>query len=91
MMFGNGYNGIGRCFRFGHGYGYPNGFGMMIMMGIVLLLIVVAAILLLRRTNRTQSGKEALEILKLRYVKGEISEEEFRRSINLLNNKDLLN
>lgn len=82
MMFGRGYNGFSNCFGFGSGFMY-SGWGM-IMMTAFILLAVIAIIYFAKRTGHRQSSNEAMEILKMRLVKGEISEEEYFRRKTIL-------
>lgn len=64
-------------FYYGHmfGWGIGGGFMMLLFWGMVILLIVW----LVREVGGTSSNQpnRALEILKERYAKGEISKEEF--------------
>jgi putative membrane protein len=53
----------------------------------VTVLIVVLVILLIKRNHKTGSTDEALELLKLKYVKGEITEEEFQQKKSVLTQK----
>ncbi|MBS3994693.1 MAG: SHOCT domain-containing protein [Alkaliphilus sp.] len=81
MMYGSRYNGINSCFeRFGFMH---NGIGM-ILVFILILAITVTIILLLTRNSRHKSGDSALKELKLRYAKGELSEEEFLKRKHLI-------
>jgi putative membrane protein len=80
-MFGRGYNGLNNCFRFG--YGFMNGsFGMVMMLAFVVL-TVIAIIYFVKRTGNN-SGSNAMEELKMRFARGEISEEEFLKKKNIL-------
>lgn len=73
-MFGRGYNGINSCFgNFGLMH---NGLGMVVMF-LALFVISVAIILLITRYKRNRAEDSAMEELKLRLVKGEISEDEY--------------
>lgn len=82
-MFGRGYNGIGNCF--GMGYGFMNrGLGMIIV-AVLIILAVVAVIYFTRKSNANKSSGEAMEILKIKLAKGEITEEEFISRKNTLN------
>jgi putative membrane protein len=66
-----------------HGYGW----GWMVMMGVIMLLVLVAliaaVILLLRRYPATRqvdnAANEALRVLRDRFARGEIDEEEYVR------------
>ena len=71
----------------GH-YWWGGGWGMFpLMMPFYLILLVVVVLLLLFGRRRDGQGQEsALDILKKRYARGEISQEEFERM-----KKDLLN
>lgn len=83
MMFGRGYNGIADCFGFGPGFMYGGG---MLMMAGLLILAVVALVLFVKRNGpkKSTAGDEVLEALKMRLVRGEITEEEYIRRKNIL-------
>lgn len=91
MMFFRGATGWGRGINgtFGMMGGYMNsGWGLLIM-GIVLLvvvLIVVAVVAAIRKSHRTSlvQGSESLAVLNERFVKGEITEEEYTRMKRVL-------
>ena len=77
--------GQGQGQGFGQGFG-PGGYQMMSPLGgglfmiLGLVLIIVLAVWLLRRSPSGGAGGEtALDILKKRYAKGEISREDFER------------
>lgn len=77
MMFRGGFGGFGNCF--GAGYGLMHrGWGMIIMLGIFAL-AAVAVILIARKTGRRHVDSAALEALKMRLARGEISEDEYIR------------
>jgi putative membrane protein len=67
------------------GWGHHIGFFSMIMMVLFLIAVIIAVIFLIRwlaaspghRNHEARSGDSALEILKIRYAKGEINKEEF--------------
>ncbi|MFT8889583.1 MAG: SHOCT domain-containing protein [Ethanoligenens sp.] len=85
MMFTRLYGDFRGCY--GYGAGSFFGIGGFVMLAAVVILAAVAAIVVLRvlkRAGRTHSSGEALETLKLRYVKGEISEEEYLRLKKIL-------
>ncbi len=74
---GWGFNGAGNCFGFAGagGWGGMLGFGIQL---IILLIIVFAGIKLFKSTtNHGNPNNLALSILEERFVKGEISEEDF--------------
>jgi uncharacterized membrane protein len=84
MMYGRGYNGISNCFG---GFGFFNsGIGMFMML-ILFLTVAIAVILLLTRTKGNKSANNALEELKIRLAKSEISEGEYRKSKSLIDLK----
>ncbi len=76
-FFGRGFN----CFG-------PEGFFFASpwMMGIsILVLVVVAVVIIKTLKNRSNNGNdEALELLKIKFVKGEISEEEYLKKKSVL-------
>ena len=59
------------------------GSGMIIMLGLTAL-VVVGIILLIKKTGHRQSDNAALEALKMRLAKGEISEEEYLKRKTIL-------
>ena len=75
MMFGNGFNGMGNCF----GYGLMRGGGGMIIMLAVTLLIVAGVVFFTRKNARRRTENAALDALKMRLARGEISDEEYLR------------
>lgn len=84
MMFGNGYNNFNSCIAgFGHMHG---GAGIFMIFALILMAAcgaILAALLIRRKKFQPESG--ILDELKLRYVKGEITEEEYVKRKNLLN------
>jgi putative membrane protein len=73
---------------YGPGYGPGGGWGHMMSYGYggnfiwVLFLVLIAVIVFLILQNARsgkRNGQSALDILKLRYAKGEITKEEFER------------
>lgn len=84
MMFGRGYNMLGNCFGWGSGYFY-GGWGMMIAAGfIVLALAAIAISYLARKKDHNKTNDLALETLNIRFVKGEITEDEYIKRKNIL-------
>lgn len=71
------------CFT---GYGMQGGF-----MGFTMIfwLIIIAAIVyfIYKKYNSTSSNSEALELLRLKFAKGEINEEEYLNKKNVLMKK----
>ena len=82
MMYGRGYNGFSSCF--GCGSGFMHNWSGMILMFLFIIITAIAVIFLIKRTNRSKSGNDALEMLKIRLAKGEISEDEYFRRKNLI-------
>jgi putative membrane protein len=64
---------------------YPYGGGLL-MMGLGLILLLVLAYFLFRiRGSQTGEAKESpLDLLKKRYINGEISQEEYQEKKNIL-------
>lgn len=82
MMFRRGYNGFSNGFGFGSGF--MHGGLDIIMMVAFILLTVIAVIYFVNRTNHRQPRNEALESLKMRFAKGEISEEDYLKRKNII-------
>ena len=72
---------------FGYGYGGPGGWlwmlgGLVVMVGVVLL--VVWAFGGAMRTSRDDGRPTPLEILRERYARGDITQEEFEQARQIL-------
>jgi putative membrane protein len=81
MMYGNWF-GKGLCPAWG---GY-NGFSMwhgLMLLGFILLIIGVVLIL----RNKKVSSSESIELLKVEYIKGNITEEEYLNRKNVIERK----
>lgn len=76
--FNQGFYGNGACYGLGY---FNNGWNIVFGIG---LIITIALLFYLFVHNKKRVSSDALEILKLQYVKGEISEEEYYRRKNLL-------
>lgn len=77
--FNQGFNGNGFCpglGYFNHGWGMIAGIGLIITIALLFYLFV--------HNKKKRVSSEALEILKLQFVKGEITEEEYFRRKSLL-------
>ncbi|WP_461206328.1 SHOCT domain-containing protein [Clostridium sp. DL1XJH146] len=83
MMFNRGYFGNRGCF----GYGIMGGWSSLIMIGFAIVIIIVALILWNKRKNFSDNDDQILYELKLKYVQGEISEEEYLSRKNVLKSK----
>ncbi|EST11540.1 SHOCT domain-containing protein [Sporolactobacillus laevolacticus] len=82
MMYARGFDGFGGCFGYGTGL-----VGPWIIMGIGVLLlaaVTIAAMVLFKKASHKKMDEGALDILKLRYAKGEMSEEEYLRMKKVL-------
>lgn len=76
MMYANG---------FGRGFGCFGPYGGSFWgMGITLVVIAVAIYLVIKLVNRNSHSSSALDILKMKYVNGEITEEEYIQRKNVL-------
>jgi len=93
MMYGRGYSGSGyngsgfsenaRCF----GYGFMNnGWGLLIIAGVIIAIVLLVYIFLHNR-NKNVSKNTLFEVLKMKYVQGEISEEEYLKRKEVLGRK----
>ena len=86
----NGFGGIGSCFRNGymngygfmHNYGY-NGWSFLIIFG-VLAILSLLIFLIVHNSKQKKLHGDSLEILKMKYVRGEITEEEYLRRKSVL-------
>ncbi len=74
-MFTRGYGGLDNCFWFFGRYLY-GGWGVLMLVAIVLAAIVLS-VLVVKKGNKKDTSKDALERLKIRYVNGELTEEEY--------------
>ena len=78
------------CFDNMMNFGYGNSWWFMIYDGLKLLVIIGAvifiSIMLMNRSNNdhASNSNRAINILKERYARGEISEEEYRDQLNKL-------
>ncbi len=81
-----------------HGWGMGNGSGVLMFVAMILFWLLIAAgiVLILRHFNQshleshaqghlTATGDSPVEILKTRFAKGEIDEEEFTKRLKVLN------
>lgn len=68
----------------GHGFGFGGGF--MWLFWILLIVLIVWVVKAVSSTDRSRGGsdKSPLEILRDRFARGEIDEEEFERKRKLL-------
>lgn len=80
MMFG--YNGIGSCFGAASGLMYGGG-GMIIMLGFIVL-TMIGVFFLSKKKSRHHEESTALEALKIKLAKGEITEEEYYKYKTIL-------
>lgn len=85
MMYGRGLNGRG----FGEGNGcFGNGFmnsgwHILILLAIVATIVVITYLLVHNR-NKKSASAAVLELLKMKYVQGEITEEEYLKRKEVL-------
>lgn len=82
MMYGNFNQGLSNN-RLCSGFGYFNN-GWSIIAGIGLIIAIALLFYLFIYNNKKRTSSEAFETLKLQFVKGEISEEEYVRRKSLL-------
>lgn len=81
MMFNRGYFSNSGCF----GFGYFGAWHYLIILGCIGL--IVALFLWVRNRNRSLKGNEAIQALKVKYIQGEITEEEYLSRKNILSRK----
>lgn len=76
MMFGRGYS---------NGYNCFSNFGSPWVMGITLIIILLAVYLIYKLfRNDYKKSDQSLELLKMKYVSGEISEDEYNEKRQIL-------
>ena len=81
-MYGRGMFNNGGCF----GYGFmSSGWNWLIGIGI-LLIIVAVTYLIVKKSKSAASNNNALETLRVKFVQGEITEEEYKQRKNILEN-----
>lgn len=81
MSYGRGFSFPGGCFGFGSGLWFNY------VVGAVLLIIgILMIIMILKKKNNTSHiSSEAIETLKTKYAKGEITEEEYLKRKSIIN------
>ncbi|GEK92174.1 SHOCT domain-containing protein [Alkalibacterium kapii] len=85
-MHGNWGNGFNHMMNFG----YENSWWFMVYDGLKFLVIIGAVVIVARllmnhsSNNRSSQSNHAIDILKERYARGEISEEEYRDKLKKL-------
>lgn len=77
MMFGRGFD--GSCFN----YGFNGLWHIILLLGITLIVIAVAVYIARGKQNK-QINESALETLKMKYVLGEINEDEYLKKKDVL-------
>lgn len=82
MMYGNGWSGFNGC-HFGFGYGYFGMWQFLIVIGVVLLIYAVV----IYRKSKSSNTSDAVEKLRMLYVSGEITEEEYLERKNVIERK----
>ncbi len=82
MMFGREFGNWNHNGWFGSRFFY--GGWEMLIVAVLMIAIVVAVVYLLKRNNTHQTGNDALQALQMRYVMGEISEEEYVQKKKML-------
>ncbi len=75
-MFGIGYNGFNHCFD---GYG--------ILISLIILTFILISFMLMKRNKNTNNSDSALSELKIRLIRGEISEEEYLKMKKIIDDK----
>lgn len=79
--FNNGYLRSASCFRFMH-----SGWGMLIALGVIIT-ISLLFYFIVHNKKRRASNDAAAESLKMKYVQGDITEEEYLRRKDIINRK----
>lgn len=80
MMFTRGFGSFGTfCSGFGGAYS-----GLWIGLAVLFVAALVTVIVLLSKKSRTSANDGAADALKLRYIKGELTEEEYLKMKDVL-------
>lgn len=83
MMFNRGFYNGDRCF----GYSlFNNGWNMLIVLGVILISGVFIYYLSIKK-NKNMAYQGSLEVLKLKFVQGDITEEEYMKRKSVLQEK----
>ena len=88
MMYGRGYNGSDfseHTRNFGNGF-MNNGWCMLIVVGVILIIALLVFIFLHNRKKKV-SNNSLVEVLKMKFVQGEISEEEYLQRKEVIGRK----
>jgi putative membrane protein len=81
-FYGNGnYYSNGNCFGYGM---FNNGWNIIILIGVLIIIALVTYFLVQNNKKRTINNN-ALENLKMKYIQGEITEEEYLKRKDILN------
>lgn len=75
--YGQGFDGYDHNMMWG--VGLFGGFMMLLFWGAIITLVVIAVRSLLKSSDASSTAEDALELLKQRYAKGEIDEDEYRK------------
>lgn len=79
--FSNGYYGSASCFRF-----MNNGWGILTTLGVIITISLIFYFVVYNSKKKT-SYDAASENLKMKYVQGDITEEEYLRRKDIINKK----
>ncbi len=80
MMFARGFGGFGAFCR---GFGFANP-ALLWVLGALFVAALVMVIVLAAKKSRKATNDGAAEALKLRYIKGELTEEEYKKMKDVL-------
>ena len=82
--FGNGYGHFGSWYSL---FGFWHG---LMMIGFFIFIVALFLILFKKNNIGKNNNNELLEILKIQYVKGHITEDEYLSKLNLIEKKEVL-
>lgn len=81
MGYGRGFFGPGGCFGFGSGLWFPYVVGaILLVIGILMIFMILK-----KKNNTSHISSEAIEMLKMKYVNGEITEDEYLKRKSVIN------
>jgi len=91
-MFTNILANIGRCFEWGQGYlgrgtgyfGMHRYYGGHMIFGAIGIIALVIVLIIVSKKHKKSNKSEAVQMLDMQYVQGELTEEEYQRKLQII-------